>query len=338
MDEQPSPPASQPLTGPRILLGAFILWQLVFLFGVNFIELIHTARDDLPKDYGKAIDRVFPGWPSKRGHFHDLTDMADRLTRRYAQLTGQTQGWSLFAPDVGRQCVFPAVLVRWDDDPRSAPALTRPLTPLGATTPLEGAALWAAALRSPLPRSAGESAAREFATLAAANPLEAGVLRAARSAGLGVGVPPPPLTILSDNEPRDVHSYFRLGLFRLRRLEGNLVITLRVLEDETPAEAAKRWHRRIFKLLDDDGDVVKAYLRWRWESYRRAHPGTPEPAQLILVMRRWAIRPPDRAPPYWDGPFTVPVARVQPRVRWQTSRLALEMYNPVTGRFQEVKP
>jgi hypothetical protein len=252
-------------------------------------------------------------------------------------MTGQIQGWSLFAPGVGRQCVFPAVLVRWDDDPFSAPALTRPLTPLGATSPLEGAALWAAALRSPLPRPAGELAAREFATLAAANPLEVGALRAARSAGLALGVPPPPVTILSDNEPRDVTRYFRLGKFRLRRLEGNLALILRVLEDETPEEAAQRWRGRIFKLLDEDGDTVKAYLRWRWESYRKAHPGTPQPAQLILVMRRWAIRPPDRAPPYWDGPFTLPVARVQPRVPWPTSRLALEMYNPVTRRFQEVK-
>jgi hypothetical protein len=287
------------VTGPRLLLGAFILGQLAFLVVINFLELIKSARDELPKDYAKAIDRVVPGWPSKQGHFHDLADVADRLTRRYAQLTGQTQGWSLFAPDVGKQCVFPAVLVRWDEDPLSAPALTRLLTPLAATTPLEASAL-----------------------------------RAACSAGRPAAVPPAPVTILSDNEPRDVNRYFRLGRFRLRRLESNLVLVLRQTKDETPAEAAERWRGRIYKLLDEDGDVVKAYLRWRWGSYRKTHTGTPEPARLILVMRRWAIRPPEKAPPYWDGPFTMPVARLH----GDLSRAPLEMYNPVTRRFQEVKP
>ncbi len=335
MDDQHAP--ASPVTGPRVLLGAFILWQLAFLFGVNFLEMINTARDELPSDHGRAIDRVLPGWPSKKGHFHDLADVANQVMRRYAQLTGQTQGWSLFAPDVGRQCVFPAVLVRWDEDPLSAPVLTRPLTPLAARSPLEAAALWSVALRAPLPRPAAQLAAREFGTLAAANPLQEAVLRVARSAGPAAPVPPAPLTIRSDNEPEDVYHYFRVGKFRLRRLEGNLAIILRVTADETREEAAKRWRDRIARLLDDDGDVVKAYLRWRWQSYRKAHPEAPEPAQLILVMRRWAIRPPEKAPPYWDGPFTMPVGRLQPRVRWQPGRSPLEMYNPVTGRFEEVK-
>src|SRR5262249_6989983 len=117
MDKQP-PAASPPVTGSRLLLGAFILWQLAFLFGINFLDMINSARDEMPshKDYAQGIERVFPGWPSKSGHFHDLADVADKITRRYAQLTGQTQGWSLFAPDIGKQCVFPAVLVRWDED------------------------------------------------------------------------------------------------------------------------------------------------------------------------------------------------------------------------------
>jgi hypothetical protein len=304
MDKQP-PAAPSPVTGPRLLLGAFILWQLTFLFGINFLEIINWARDEIPKDkdYAQGIERVFPGWPSESGHFHDLTDLADKITRRYAQLTGQTQGWSLFAPNIGRQIVFPAVLVRWDEDPSSALALSRPLSPLAAT-----------------------------------NPLEAGSLRAAGAAVQPAPVPAAPVTILSANEPKDIHSYFRVGNFRLRRLESNLTVVLAQGDEETPAEAAKRWRERINKLLDREAAPVQAYLRWRWDSYRKAHPEVPPPKQLILVMRRYAIVAPEKAPPYWEGPFTVPVARVQPQVQWAEDRSPLERYNPVTQRFQEVRP
>jgi hypothetical protein len=335
MDKQTNAPAPT-VTGPRVLLGAFILWQLAFLFGVNFLEMIKWARDEMPKDKeaARGIERVFPGWPSKSGHFHDLADLGDKVTRRYAQLTGQTQGWSLFAPDVGKQCVFPAVLVRWDDDPFSAPALTRPLTPLAAGGPLEAAALWAAALERPLPVPVPKLAARELSVLAATSPLEVGLLRAALPPA---PVPAAPVTILSDNEPRDIGSYFRVGNFRLRRLESNLTLVLRQVDDETPAEAAERWRGRIAELLEDNGDVVRAYLRWRWDSYRKANPEAPPPKQLIFLVRRYPITAPKHAPPYWQGPFTVPVARWQPDVHWSAGRSPLEMYNPVTQRFQEVK-
>jgi hypothetical protein len=300
MDKQP-PAAASPVTGPRILLGAFILWQLTFLFGVNFLEMINWARGEMPKDKEDAqgVERVLPGWPSKSGHFHDLADVADKITRRYAQLTGQTQGWSLFAPDIGKHCVFPAVLVRWDEDPSSALALSRPLSPLAATNPLEAASL----------RAAG----------AAARP-----------------APAAPATILSANEPQDIQNYFRVGNFRLRRLEGNLSLVFRQKEEETPAAAADRWRDSITELLHENGNMVQAYLGWRWASYRQSHPEAPPPKQLILIMRRYAIVAPAKAPPYWQGPFTVPVARLQPDVQWIEGHSPLEMYNPVSQRFQEV--
>jgi hypothetical protein len=228
--------------------------------------------------------------------------MADKITRRYAQLTGQTQGWSLFAPNIGRQLVFPAVLVRWDEDPASALALSRPLSPLAST-----------------------------------NPLEAGILRAAGATDQPAPVPAEPVTIRSANEPKDIHSYFRVGNFRLRRLECNLAVVLAQGDGETPAEAAKRWRERIYKLLNKEAAPVQAYLHWRWDSYRKAHPEAPPPKQLILVMRRYAIVAPEKAPPYWRGPFTVPVARVQPDAPWVEDHSPLEMYNPVTQRFQEVR-
>jgi hypothetical protein len=299
------------------LLGAFIVWQLVFLVVINFLDMVNSAREEMKdKDYTEGVERVFPSWPTKEGHFHDLADIADRVTRRYAQLTGQTQGWSLFAPEVGRQCVFPAVVVRWDTDPPAAAQVPPKLAP----------------------------AARDFGLLAAMNPFNAAALQAARAAPpapIPAAAPAPaparpPVTVLSDNEPRDVNSFFRLGLFRVRRLEGNIAPVLRQAEGETAAQAADRWRGRITKLLNENGDVVQAYLHWRWESYHKAHPDAPAPKQLILVMRRYEIVPPQEAPPYWKGPFTEPVARLRPEVRGADGEPRLEKYNPVTKRFEEV--
>src|SRR5262245_54849434 len=136
---EPLPPAATPPTGPRVLLGVFIVGQLIFLFGNNALEILGWARDELTADSetARVLDRVTPGWPGKKGHLHDAGDLASNLLERWAQVTGQTQGWSLFAPDVRRHCVFPAVLLRWDEEPRSAPALARPLAALAAGNGLE---------------------------------------------------------------------------------------------------------------------------------------------------------------------------------------------------------
>jgi hypothetical protein len=332
MADQRSPSAAPTFAGPRLLLGVFIVWQLLFLLLVNGLELVNSIRDDMPKDLGAALDRAVPGWPNKKGHIHDLTELMEKLAGRWASLTGQTQGWSLFAPDVRRHCIFPAALLRWDDDPLSASALGRPLAPLGASTPLEAAAAWAVVEHTPRPRTVPDLAARHLAPLAAADRFQAEVLRAA-AADPGFQRPAAE-TLLSDNEPRDMLSYFRFGNFRLRRYEGNIVRTLRPLDDETPAAMRRRWRDAIGEHVRDYGDSIHAWLRWRLDREQAAHPGRPAPKQVILLMRRWSIVDHSKAPPYWDGPFTVPVARWQPQVAWDGGYGPLEPWDPVQERFE----
>jgi hypothetical protein len=48
-------------------------------------------------------------------------DAAAAVTRHWAQLTGQPQDWSLFAPDVPPDTVFPEVELRWDKGPHGLP-------------------------------------------------------------------------------------------------------------------------------------------------------------------------------------------------------------------------
>src|SRR5262249_18725740 len=136
MDSQPPPPPPAP-TGPRLLLGIFIVGQIVFLAVINLLDLARDARSEMKDKTASALERVVPGGPREGAPLHDATDGARGAARRWSQATGQLQGWSLFAPNIGRHCVFPLLELRWDEDPRSAPAAARPLAPLAASSPLE---------------------------------------------------------------------------------------------------------------------------------------------------------------------------------------------------------
>ena len=49
---------------------------------------------------------------------------------------------------------------------------------------------------------------------------------------------------------------------------------------------------------------------------------------------RYQIREAREQPPFWDGPHTQPLARWLPGVTWESGYRPLEVYNPVTGRFE----
>jgi hypothetical protein len=141
--------------------------------------------------------------------------------------------------------------------------------------------------------------------------------------------------LLSDNEPADPHHFLRVGRFRLRRYEGSLAVMLTAYEEETPDETKARWRERIERFLRKDWDAVRAYLRWRMRTWAERHPDRPPPRQAVLLMRRYQIPGPDEAGPFdWGGPYTEPVARWGPDTTWPGGHLPVEMYNPVTGRFQ----
>jgi hypothetical protein len=98
----------------RLLLGLFVLWQLVFLLASNFFGVYGPLRDGLA-----AIpylgDRVFPK-ANKDEEEPPSTKRVARALRRYAYATGQAQHWGLFAPNVTDLIPFVGVLLRWDNE------------------------------------------------------------------------------------------------------------------------------------------------------------------------------------------------------------------------------
>jgi hypothetical protein len=80
----------------RIALGLFVLTQLAFLFASNFLWLVRRNETSAP------LETI--AWP----------------TDRYAELTGQVQGWSQYSPNVPHQTVF--AMIEWPNNGDEPPA------------------------------------------------------------------------------------------------------------------------------------------------------------------------------------------------------------------------
>ncbi|MCS6851158.1 MAG: hypothetical protein NZ700_08330 [Gemmataceae bacterium] len=103
----------------RVALGLFVIGQLVFLVTANLLRWVDSLRPRLKeKEWVKVIA---PDWVAETGHVYDAMHVVSGLTRRWSQLTGQPQNWSLFAPVVADHVPFPAVELRWTAEapPRS---------------------------------------------------------------------------------------------------------------------------------------------------------------------------------------------------------------------------
>jgi len=282
----------------RVALGLFILWQLFFLLTQNFLGLAKATRSRLPEDARRLVETVAPGWTQKQGAAHEVVEAVTKRTGCWAQLTGQLQSWSLFAPDVGDSSIFPLVELRWDEPPPAPWDAPRLLAPLAADTPLPAIALVAGA------GARGETPARS-------------------------------VLLPSANEPQDPLRYLRLGLFRQRRYEGYLRVDLADREDEAPVARNKRWQLQLEARLRQEWDTLRAYLRWRIQSYLREHPDKSRPRQVILHLRRYQIRPPDASTGSpWDGPERYPWARWRPGSACPPYYLPVEVFSPLTQEFE----
>jgi hypothetical protein len=97
---------------PQVLLGVFILWQLIFLLTANCFSLLprEESRAELPPRQPDDKLEQAPGTARR------VVDFLAGITRRWADVTGQYQGWALYAPNVPVQATFVAVELRWDDE------------------------------------------------------------------------------------------------------------------------------------------------------------------------------------------------------------------------------
>jgi hypothetical protein len=272
---------------PRALLGMFVLGQFVFLFGINTCEVVRHYLDTVP-----GLAETYPQLPGKGAPSRRYLDGFEQVGDRWAELTGQMQKWSLFAPGVSADIPFLAVELRWDEEPDGA----------------RSAVAWV-----------GAAATGQF--------LPAALCWAAMA-------PPPPVYLLSDNEPRDIHRYLRWGKFRLRRYESALDVSLHVFPDKEPEEMELKWRQQIFDRVADEATAMRAYLEYRWQTYQESHPNVPLPRQVILHVRVYRVpAPPGPEPWTWTGPVTRPMARWRPHVHDLAGAPPVERYDLIAERF-----
>jgi hypothetical protein len=224
-----------------VLLGLLLLWQVIFISGANILFLVAGKMPELASTA-----------PVTEG---------TKVFRSWVSVTGQAQGWSLFAPFVTTRSVLVAVQLDGEKD--------------------------------------------------------------------GQGDVPKD-ELLSMFEPTDRNHYLHpFGVGRLSDHEAELGLvmwTSGVSEQQQPEDL----RRALADNVRNNGPRIESYLRWRTSRWRRDHPEQPEPKQVILVARVYAIQPPgERHDEIWTGPTIVPLAR------WRTDGSGVEPYDPVTRRFQE---
>ena len=96
-----------------VVVGLFATWQLVFLPTANLIDFF-------PRRVGPPLEPISDGY-QQRGTFttneplQKAADCTGAVLDFWSEVTGQEQGWSLFAPGMPPYSVMPAVEFRFDD-------------------------------------------------------------------------------------------------------------------------------------------------------------------------------------------------------------------------------
>lgn len=270
----------------RAGLGLFVLWQFLFLIGLNLCQVGQHYIQHVP-----GVAETFPSLSREDAAGHRRLVKFEQIATRWVELTGQVQSWELFAPNVWYDIPFVAVELRWDEPANGSRAAAGLVAALAERQSLSATSAWLAA------------------------------------------APPAPVYLLSDNEPRDIHHYFRLGHFRLRRLEGQIDKDFFVPPGKTPEDMTDKWRLEVFDRVRAQSAIMRAYLEWRWNRYFVEHPDCATPKQVILHVRLYRIPPPDTTPWTWEGPEDRPLARWRPHVRYIPGKPQVEVYDLIAERF-----
>jgi hypothetical protein len=319
-------PSTTPLPA-RILLGVFILWQLFFLFSSNLLSLLPRVRE-FWQDKSSA-EAVAPDWLHEKGRVAEVERVLTGVTTRWAEISGQPQNWSLFAPNVTNVIPFVAVEFCWEEEPTSARSISRWLATLVPGQVFNEAILAAAACRKDPEMLDIERRLRGL--------LAAGDVQAPPPAGWR-RQPHMAVVVLSANEPKHIRHYIKLGRFRLRRFESNIDVSL-ASADKNPDAVVDSWRENIEDRVRDHGQLMAAYLQWQLRRWSEKHPDLPEPKQVVLWVRLYRVPSAEEAPsPWsWQGPEWHPVARWRPGAEWTPEQLPVEMFNPVVERFESLR-
>ncbi len=303
------PSRATPLAA-RVFLGLFIIWQLLFLFSSNILSLLAKAREVWQNQ--AAVQSNSPASSETKGATEEFEQRWSNAMSRWAELTGQPQSWSLFAPNVTSIIPFVAVEIIWEDDPSSVTSISKLLAPLAAGNVVDKVVF---------------GAISESQVSGDRSDIQNQMVRLHSRMRF------------SDNQPADPRHFFKIGHFRLRRYESSIDIAPTSADKERDA-VVDAWREDIESRVRDRWKLMHAYMKWQMSRLMKENPGLPEPRQVILWARIYRVPPPEGSPaPWtWQGPEWHAVARWQPRAKWEDNLLPVEMHNPVVDRFESIRP
>jgi hypothetical protein len=239
------------------LLGAFVCFQLAYLPVANVLKLVPLRK---PVQRGELYDDVqirrLPDDPPGPWLLETVGVVCDR----WAELSGQTQGWSLFAPHFGRVASLPVVRLVWNDP------------------------------------------AREVRLL-------------------GYFTPPDPTHV----PPRPPEPRCRLYNYEYRLAVAGWTWDREPLDEQAAglATLAVAQVRRQYRSMH-------AYLRWRLDQYRAAHPDEPPPD--VLELRALQIMPPDPRTGTRGPARELPIASWEPATEPPPGCPPIRVFDPQTGK------
>jgi len=124
---------STPPRTAQVLLGVFICWQLWFLVSSNLFGWLEdvqtqarTPADAEPTEASTTVEHLAPGFTRGEGdgNVMALAKWVSQTNKPWAHVTGQLQQWALFSGTYSRDCVFPGLIVTWNDSlPDAVPLL-----------------------------------------------------------------------------------------------------------------------------------------------------------------------------------------------------------------------
>ena len=139
----------------------------------------------------------------------------------------------------------------------------------------------------------------------------------------------------SDQEPQDPKFYVRLpgSNDRLFHYEMRLGLVGAFLDEKLLQEKPDEWTDLFKERVGRQWKSMRAYLRWRTESYLKAHPELPMPDVVTLSLRAYRTPEPGKLPPEWTPPLQQPLARWIPAWNERPDRLPVEYFDQVHKVF-----
>jgi hypothetical protein len=115
--------------------------------------------------------------------------------------------------------------------------------------------------------------------------------------------------------------------------EANIFMLAWDCDPQSLTADPEKW-RKLPQKVRENEHLVLAWLRWKLNRFRAAHPEKPEPAEVVLLLR-YIPTPPPGEPADWTTrpPFERPFARWRPGRTPEPGFMAVEGYDPVAGAF-----